>query len=240
MCASLLLDIAAFASSVEKLPFEIDKDFLLGRYRASRHSYFQVISKEYSMAPPHYLLQPAAHAFESMAKEAKKDGIQLKIVSAFRTFNRQKQIWEAKYNGNTLVEGKNLLREYPKQLHERVRKILLYSAAPGSSRHHWGTDLDINSVSPDYFENGEGLRVFEWLEKHAAKFGFFRPYGPNRTKGYQEEKWHWSYYPLSHLILTEYNRTIFMSDLDAFQGNQYLPDNFLRDYVQGINAYENK
>jgi len=43
---------------------------------------------------------------------------------------------------------------------------------PTASRHHWGTDVDINSVDPDYFMNGTGLKEYEWLKKNAYKYGF--------------------------------------------------------------------
>ena len=67
------------------------------------------------------------------------------------------------------VEGKT-----PEQI---INLILEYSSAPGTSRHHWGTDMDINALQNDYFSNkGNGAFLYEWLQKNAAKFGFCQPY----------------------------------------------------------------
>ncbi len=49
---------------------------------------------------------------------------------------------------------------------------------PQASRHHWGTDVDINSVEPEYFESGQGLKEYTWLQENAWKFGFCQPYTP--------------------------------------------------------------
>ena len=76
---------------------------------------------------------------------------------------------------------------------ERARMILTYSSMPGTSRHHWGTDMDLNKDNNGYFATGEGLKVYEWLQAHAHEYGFCQPYtpkGPNRPEGYNEEKWH--------------------------------------------------
>jgi D-alanyl-D-alanine carboxypeptidase len=56
--------------------------------------------------------------------------------------------------------------------------IMNYSAMPQASRHHWGTDVDINSVEPEYFESGQGLKEYTWLQENAWKFGFCQPYTP--------------------------------------------------------------
>ena len=53
-----------------------------------------------------------------------------------------------------------------------AKTILLYSSMPTTSRHHWGTDMDINSLENSYFASGQGLKEYTWLKKNAAKFGF--------------------------------------------------------------------
>ena len=80
------------------------------------------------------MIKEAGEAFVNMQKEALKEGIKIKIVSGFRSFNRQKQIWNRKFRINKmngLSPQQNLL------------KIIEYSTLPGTSRHHWGTDIDI-------------------------------------------------------------------------------------------------
>ena len=84
---------------------------------------------------------------------------------------------------------------------ENAKKILLYSSMPSTSRHHWGTDIDINSLEPSYFEYGRGKIEYDWLVKNGAKFGFCQTYSDfaknDRSSGYQEESWHWTYMPKS-------------------------------------------
>ena len=90
----------------------------------------------------------------------------------------------------------------------RVDAILLWSALPGASRHHWGTDLDLidrNAIAPDYQmqlqqaeyrAGGPFAPLSAWLEMHAARFGFFRPYQGVRS-GVQAEPWHFSFAPVA-------------------------------------------
>jgi LAS superfamily LD-carboxypeptidase LdcB len=92
---------------------------------------------------------------------------------------------------------------------------------PGTSRHHWGTDIDINSVEPDYFETPYGRNVFRWLQVNANKYGFAMPYNSRqegRLLGYEEEKWHWSYLPLSRLMMQQYISVVHYSDIAGFEG----------------------
>ncbi len=84
-----------------------------------------------------YLRKETLTAFIKMAEKAKEDGVVLKIISATRNFNYQKSLWDKKWTGYTLVEGKDLSKSIPDGL-ERFKKILEYSAAPTTSRHHWG------------------------------------------------------------------------------------------------------
>lgn len=210
-------------------------DYLTGKYRASRHPGYKKIHRHFSDAAPHYLLAEAAEAFEKMAAAAANDKVSLKIVSGFRSFVRQKQIWEDKFLGIRLVNSKNLAQVFPDTPEKRVIQILLYSAAPGTSRHHWGTDLDINSVWPEDFESPEGRKVHLWLKENAYHFGFFQPYTAGRSGGYQEEKWHWSYKPISEKILIEFQTHITRKHLTGFKGAESLPRDFFQEYVLGIN-----
>jgi LAS superfamily LD-carboxypeptidase LdcB len=91
---------------------------------------------------------------------------------------------------------------------ERVRAILIWSALPGASRHHWGTDFDVidrAAVAPDYRPQltveeftgtGPFVRLNEWLAANLANHGFFRPYTTDRG-GVRPEPWHLSYAPVS-------------------------------------------
>ncbi|MCX7696765.1 MAG: M15 family metallopeptidase [Bacteroidales bacterium] len=216
----------------------IMRNFLLGKYEPSKHPDFTLIDSLYTYKKNIYMQREAYEAFIRMCDSAKKEGIHLFIVSATRTFNDQKNIWEKKWYGKNLVEGKNLTQTHPDPV-ERARFILRYSSMPGTSRHHWGTDIDINSVDPAYFKTTEGNQVYTWLQIHAASFGFCQPYiefGELRSTGYQPEPWHWSYMPLSSKYLQAYEKLITYDDIKGFAGSETARIlNIFDNFVKGIN-----
>jgi LAS superfamily LD-carboxypeptidase LdcB len=173
-----------------------------------------------------------------MYKAAKKEGITLKIISATRPFLHQKRIWEAKWSGVRKVEGKNL-SETIKNPVERALKILEFSSMPGTSRHHWGTDIDINTLTNEYFEKGQGLSEYNWLVANAASFGFCQPYSPkgaDRKEGYNEEKWHWSYLPLAKKLTDQYKLRLKDKMINGFKGAETATEiGVIKKYVLGIN-----
>ena len=173
-----------------------------------------------------------------MESAALLDGVDLKIASATRNFDYQEDLWNKKWEGTTLVDGKKLPRTIPGGL-ERFEKILEFSAVPGTSRHHWGTEIDVNDANPEYFNTEKGEKVYTWLLQNASSFGFCQPYtakGTDRTTGYNEEKWHWTYLPLSREFTQEYKNLIQDSDINGFDGDEYVPTlNLINDYVLGIN-----
>ena len=104
-----------------------------------------------------YMRKLAYDAFEKMATAAKSDGITLKIISAFRSYYHQASIWNRKWNGNTKVDGNDLSKTESNPI-ARAMVILKYSSMPGTSRHHWGTDIDMNSLENSYIETCQGLQ----------------------------------------------------------------------------------
>lgn len=115
-----------------------------------------------------------------MADSAAKEGIVLKALSGTRSYAEQKNIWDNKWN-IYFKNGDSI---------GTMKKILLYSSMPSTSRHHWGTDIDINSLEPSYFANGKGLKEYTWLVNNAPKFGFCQVYDDLKKTGrtgYQEE-----------------------------------------------------
>ncbi len=216
---------------------KIDKNYLLGKFEPSTHPQFVKLSDEHARgsAQGGYLRKETYQAFIKMSDAAGKDGVELIIISATRNFQSQKRIWENKWEGRTPVEGKNLTTV--KDLKERARLILLYSSMPGTSRHHWGTDMDLNSLENNFFKNGQGLKIYQWLTAHAAEYGFCQPYtakAGGRT-GYEEEKWHWSYLPLSGIFLEEYKRNVTYKDIKGFAGSEVASDmQVIKKYVEGV------
>jgi len=215
----------------------VDKNILLGKFDPAKHSDYVKAKAPYTLKEGIWLHKDTYEAFKKMHEEAKKEGIQLTVISATRNFDRQKQIWENKWNGVTLVGGKKL-NETISDPYQRALKILTYSSMPGTSRHHWGTDIDINSVSPSYFKSGKGLKEFQWLVANAPKFGFCQPYkmkGTERPTGYEDEAWHWSYLPLACIYTKEYLSTVSYEDITGFKGAETAKQiDVIKNFVLGI------
>ena len=208
------------------------------------------ISQEYALVPDSFLLgrysletsgedfqlQPeAATALESMRVAALKDSILIKVVSSFRDYATQKRIWNRKYKRFT-NEGMS-----PEAA---IEKIIEYSTLPGTSRHHWGTDIDLvlgdievegDVLLEEHFHQGgpyEKLRL--WMEKNASTFGFILVYtNEEGRKGFHYEPWHYSYAPLSTYYLKQYSENYLLQKMakdTTLLGHQHLSKGFLRRY----------
>lgn len=211
--------------TIEKPRHNISKTLVLGKFDYKTDSTFAKVSAAYS-AKTLYLNKEVYSAFLDMHKAAKQDGISLNIVSGTRNFNEQKAIWERKWKIYTKLNPT-----------ERAHKILEYSSMPCSSRHHWGTDLDLNSLSNSYFSNGKGKAIYNWLNENANNYGFYQVYTSkeNGRTGYNLEKWHWSYLPLASAYLNFYNTNITANDINGFEGSELANDlSIIEDYVNGI------
>ncbi len=202
------------------------KSEIMGRFNPSEMDSFVELSSIHANRRGMYLRKEVYDAFLRMLRAAQKDGHNMQIISATRNQARQKEIWENKWNR---YGGDNLAR---------AKRILQYSSMPGTSRHHWGTDFDINNLSNEYFESGEGKQLYRWLQKNAGRYGFFQPYtgySKYRDAGYREEKWHWSYYPLAQRFQRAYNHVVSYDDINGFKGSELAGElNVINDYVNGI------
>ena len=207
------------------------KDLLIGKFKVETHPYFVLVDKKYHDKSEMYLQKQTLESFIKMREAAEKDGIHLTIISGTRDFYSQKSIWERKYN--------NYKKEELSEV-EIIKKIMLWSSMPTTSRHHWGTDIDINGFD-DYFseENKKANKEYKWLLINAPKFDFCQVYtekgeGERRT-GYNEEKWHWSYMPLAREYLDLYQKTITYEDINGFSGSQFAKEmDIINKYVFGI------
>jgi len=133
-------------------------------------------------------------------------GIELAPVSSFRDFDRQRDIWNAKYRGERALLDRNgePLDALALAPDARIDAILAWSALPGASRHHWGTDLDVidraalpagyrpQLIPQEYAPGGVFARLDAWLAESMQRFGFFRPYRQDHG-GVQPEPWHLSH-----------------------------------------------
>ncbi|MEO5582547.1 MAG: M15 family metallopeptidase, partial [Saprospiraceae bacterium] len=119
---------------------------------------------------------------------------------------------------------------------KRAQKILEYSSMPSTSRHHWGTDMDLNALNNEYFTTGEGRKIYDWLNRHAAEFGFCQPYTAGRPVGYNEEKWHWSHMPVSKPLTDFCQSKMFNDKITGFLGSQTaISIDIVKKYMLGIN-----
>ena len=237
-----VLPLASAWSGGDTLPARpaFDLDYVMGKFDPAAHPDFARIESQYASREGMYLHREAYEAFLRMQAAAKKDGLELRILSAARNFDYQKGIWEAKWTGaRTVEDGKNAAKAYPDPL-ARALKILEYSSMPGTSRHHWGTDMDLNALNNEYFETGYGQRLYQWLVQNAPSFGFCQPYtpkGPDRPHGYNEEKWHWSYLPLARPLAQLAQEQLKDEMIQGFKGAEVATRiGVVQKYVLGIHA----
>jgi len=173
-------------------------------------------------------------ALKKMTAEARREGIAIEVVSAYRSFDRQKQIFERKYRQFT-SEGLAPI--------ETLEKIIEYSTIPGTSRHHWGTDLDLidgNVARPQNVleaEHFHGTGVFckfkAWMDANANRFGFYETYTDNGLrKGFAYEPWHFSYAPVSRPMLHAYRKLDLKQIIleEDILGAQHFTDAFIERY----------
>ena len=169
-------------------------------------------------------------AYGRMREAAARDGVHLVILSAFRSFRHQRFIWETKWQDR-----------YERLAGVSARDIALnimrYSAMPGTSRHHWGTDIDLNAFNNAYFDTPEGKPVYDWLKAHAGEYGFCEVYSSRasrRTGGYEPERWHWSYIPTASRYLAAYVEADEAAP-KGFEGDVAVPEiDWLSEFVLGI------
>jgi hypothetical protein len=90
---------------------------------------------------------------------------------------------------------------------EKEKEILMTSSAPGVSRHHAGVDFDFGQTDK-HLQNeawrgtGDFADAYSWLARNASRYGFIQPFNTRGGygKGYTEERWHWSYYPVAQAL----------------------------------------
>ena len=148
--------------------------------------------------------------FKNLVKAAAEQGFDLRVCSTFISYEDQLKIWNLKATGQ-----KTLFDDYGQTLEfntlsekEIVFSIMRWSALPGVSRHHWGTDMDVydfSKVPKDYVirlipqevdSGGMFAPLHEWLDDNMNEFKFFRPFAKDNG-GIAPERWHLSYKPIA-------------------------------------------
>jgi LAS superfamily LD-carboxypeptidase LdcB len=165
-------------------------------------------------------------SFNQLQLAAQSAGIELTIASGFRSFERQLSIWQNKFSGISAIKDASNQILSTEQLsdREKIHAIMLFSALPGASRHHWGCDIDVYAknllpaeqslaLEPwEYQDPGHFYPLTVWLAEHAKTFGFFLPYDKFRG-GVAQEPWHLSYQPLSQHFQQAYTEALLAETL---------------------------
>ena len=147
---------------------------------------------------------------------AEKDKQPFQVISSYRSYEHQQSIWNRKYQGKLAVLDANENTVAIDKLNslEKIHAIMLYSALPGASRHHWGTDFDIfpsaaienghlvQLVASEFNAQGVAAEFEQWLKNILPSTAFFRPYDKFQN-GIASEPWHISYYPLANDALKQ-------------------------------------
>lgn len=180
------------------------------------------------------LRKEAYDAFIKLSAKALESDIHIQSVSSYRGFEHQNRIWQRKYERYTSM-GLS-----PK---ESLKKIIEYSTIPGTSRHHWGTDIDLidgnvtqpnNVLHPNHFEGSGCFSKFKsWMDTNANDFGFYLVYTNSKErKGFKYEPWHYSYQPLSKNILDQY-RNLDLKQIitsEHLMGYEHFSEAFIETY----------
>ena len=175
-------------------------------------------------------------ALAALQQDAQQAGFNLQVASAYRSYARQRTIFNAKALGERAVhdDAGRLLDIAGMDTVTALHAILRFSALPGTSRHHWGTDLDIYDAAAvpsgydvqltpeEVADTGVFGPLHRWLDvqiQRGAAHGFFRPYDVDRG-GVAPERWHLSYAPESSFCQQQLDARLLerlLSQADALQ-----------------------
>lgn len=190
-------------------------------------------------------LQPEVYnSYIKMQAEASKQNINIQIASGFRNFKRQKQIFENKYNK---YQKRGLSKT------QALHKIVEYSTIPGTSRHHWQTDIDIIQqvknmpkhllIPSNYESDGPFCKMKEWMDENAHKYGFYLVYtNDDNRPGFKYEPWHYSYAPISKKLLQQFlklnNEHKIQPTIDKLgvKIDTVFFKNYIETHIKGINT----
>lgn len=161
------------ASSPSSLSVLVNKVFYLPSSFVPNQ--LEAIDSKYSSGT-RYLVKEAKDAFEAMAEAALREGLHLRAISSYRSYEYQVGLYQ-RYKD---TDGEALADTY--------------SARPGFSEHQTGLVVDIDNISLD-FNSFEKTEEFLWMQQHAQEYGFILRYpkGKENITGYTYEAWHYRY-----------------------------------------------
>ena len=176
-------------------------------------------------SPNHFLQAEAVKAFQGLQQSAVNNGFNLQPASSFRDFARQQLIWNGKFSGERKVHDDFGTALELGQLDDwqKCLAILRWSALPGASRHHWGTEIDI--FDPDLLPQGKTLQLEPWeyekggyffelsefLTENLPHFDFALPFMQMpKNKKIGREPWHISYLPLAEQAKQRFSKGVLL------------------------------
>lgn len=194
--------------------------------------------------------------FLALCEAAAAEGLKIAVASAFRDLEAQLAIWNRKFRGERALYDRDggVLDHAALDEDALFEAILSWSALPGASRHHWGSDIDVfdaAAVDPGYrvellpeefATGGPFARLDRWLADNGARWGFFRPYDRERG-GVNPEPWHISHAGIAVPALEHLSPALIAQALEGRQVMGYdgvlgrLDGIFLR-YVRNVASPE--
>jgi len=126
------------------------------------------------------LRREAAVELESMRRAAAGDGIDLVVLSAFRSVSLQRRLFF------------DVMSERNQTSRERAR----VSAPPGFSEHSTGYAVDLGDgrqPATNLSVSFEDSRAYRWLAANAARYHFALSFPQGNAQGVSYEPWHWRY-----------------------------------------------
>ncbi len=185
----------------------------------------------------------------ALLQKAKNDGVALSIISHWRSYEHQTNIWANKWSGNRTLMSQDSTPLDSDVLDDQAKfnAIAHWSALPGTSRHHWGTDFDVFMQAPiengyrvqltpeEFSENGPSFALESWLTENLELFGFYRPYQIFKG-GVAVEPWHISYRKIANDYFKQISHKELQQVYQAFPfiGSSFASDqliNYLEQYV---------
>ena len=161
---------------------------------------------------------------EKLITAAQAENLAIKIVSGYRSFDRQLSIWNAKATGQKPIydSDDNIVNIANISDSDKVKAICLYSAIPGLSRHHWGTDFDIVDANVTNSEiqltaleaETKYKKLHSFLDNYLPQTAFFRPYAQYSGK-VAAEPWHISYQPIAQQYSKIITKELFLELLST-------------------------
>lgn len=154
------LDVTALVNKYNKLPDNYEIDDLV------------TLDEEYSTRGEK-IREIAYKDLKVMFDKAREDGINLNVISGYRTREKQNTL----FNNSVKKNG--------------IEHALMYSAKMGHSEHQLGLAIDINTTQESFKNTNE----YKWLKNNSYKYGFIERYKENKENitGFAYEPWHYRY-----------------------------------------------